>query len=504
MKEKRESFTIQALSGSIWNFFALIFQRAGALIFTIIIARFLLPEGFGLYNLILSIALTFTVLSERGINESLIRYLSETLEKKAKARNFFKYILKLKLVILISFLVILGIAAYPLSVYFFKKPVIFIPLLFAILYVFVFSLDSFFSSYFFAAKKVKYVAQKETLYQILRIVLILGVFYVIRPTSPLSHIFVALTFASLITLIFVIANVYKYSPYLFEKSDKIKEFDKKRINNFISYFTITSISFVILGNIDTIMLGYFIDSAESIGLYRAAFTLSSSIAGLLGFGTVLLPLFIKMKDKQLQRAFNRVFRYTMIVAVPISFGLAILGNYFLTFIFGVEYIDAKWPLYVLAFLIILGVQVSLFVYLFLTKERPKDYLSLLIGVIILDIILNFIFIKIFLNYSTNLVITGVALASLISWLVYSIGIGIMSRTRLNIKVNGYVIIKPLIAAIVMSLAILYIKSNVNVGIINGIILILVGAVIYFASLFILKALRKEDLYLIKDVIKLLR
>ena len=100
----------------------MIFQRAGALIFTIIIARFLLPEGFGLYNLILSIALTFTVLSERGINESLIRYLSETLEKKAKARNFFKYILKLKLVILISFLVILGIAAYPLSVYFFNKP----------------------------------------------------------------------------------------------------------------------------------------------------------------------------------------------------------------------------------------------------------------------------------------------------------------------------------------------------------------------------------------------
>jgi len=49
----------QAVEGAAWNTSAGLIQRIGGIIFTIMLARFLLPEGFGLYYLAISIGSVF-------------------------------------------------------------------------------------------------------------------------------------------------------------------------------------------------------------------------------------------------------------------------------------------------------------------------------------------------------------------------------------------------------------------------------------------------------------
>ena len=59
-------------ANSLWNVMASLIGRAGALVFTIIIARALLPETFGIYSLALSIAVFCLTFTDLGINQALI------------------------------------------------------------------------------------------------------------------------------------------------------------------------------------------------------------------------------------------------------------------------------------------------------------------------------------------------------------------------------------------------------------------------------------------------
>ena len=84
--------------------------KFGSLIFTIIIARVLMPELFGLYSLAISTIVLFSVLSDPGIIESLIRFVSMELGRKdkSKAKAYALYFGKIKLIlIIISILVLL-------------------------------------------------------------------------------------------------------------------------------------------------------------------------------------------------------------------------------------------------------------------------------------------------------------------------------------------------------------------------------------------------------------
>jgi len=495
-----ETLTDQAIEGSFWKLSSSIIQRIGGFIFIILLARFLLPEGFGLYNLVLSIALIFMIFSHDAINETFIRYMSENIKNKEKTKSFFNYLLKFKFLLLFIIILLLLILSYPLSFYIFKKPAVFLPLLLATCYIFILSLEGFFTSFFFVVRKVKYVAIKETVYQVLRMFLTILLFLVISSNPKVYHIFIILIITSLITLLFVFYKNYRTASYLFEKSTKISKKDRKRIIKFFFYLFIGSISYIFFGNIDTIMLGILTPTTNYIGLYRSAFILVSSIIGLLGFAPVLLPIFIQ--THHLEEAFNKVFRYLMIIAIPAAFGLAILGNYFVVLFYGQEYIDARLPLFFLSFLIIFVVQISLFRNLFSTREKPQAYLPLLFLTMLVNVFLNYILIKTFINHSIALTITGVAIATLISLIFYNVGLNLIARRKLRIKTNLSVIVKPLIASIIMFFILHFLKKILNeITILNIILLLSSGILIYFFIMLLIKGIIKEDFLLAKHLLK---
>jgi O-antigen/teichoic acid export membrane protein len=491
---KKESFTSQAVKGSIWNTLYSMIQRIGGLVFAVIIARTLLPEKFGLYNIVLSIASIFMIFSYGGIDQLLIRYVSEVIVKnKFKAKSYFDYILKLKIILSLFVFVIILLISYPFAFFLFKKPELLLPLIFSSFFVFVFSLTGLFSSLFFVLKKIKYLAIKEIIYQMSRIFFFVLIFLIFSSNFKLEYIFLVLFFASFLTLSFVFNKSRQKIRFLFEGHKKIENKEKRRLLKFLSYTTIGSISLIFFGYTDTLILGLLISDASFIGLYRAAFILISSISGFLAFAPVLLPIFMQIEDKNLEQAFNKVVKYLAILAIPASFGIALLGKYFLVIMYGYEYLGAAPILLLFAPLITIGVFNSLFTVIFSVKERPKDYLPLLGFVTVVNIFLNFVLIYFLSKYSYMMGTIGAAIAILTSWILYCIGLCYLVRKKFTIKTDLTLLIKPTIASGIMVSALSFILIQLqDFNIFIGLILILFGILLYFFTMLILRGIGKEE------------
>ena len=146
-----------ALKNSSYNLLAVFVLKFGGLIFTIIIARLLLPELFGIYALTLSILTIFLVFTDLGTNKTFLRYFSDALGKRkvGKARTYLKYLLRIKFVLVFVTVVALFFLSKFLAYDFYNKPLLFYPLLFACLFVLTESLKDFIGNIFVATKNMK-------------------------------------------------------------------------------------------------------------------------------------------------------------------------------------------------------------------------------------------------------------------------------------------------------------------------------------------------------------
>jgi O-antigen/teichoic acid export membrane protein len=343
-----ESLKNQIIKNSFWNLFTTVINRAGALIFTIILARLLMPEYFGLYNLATSIALIAIAIADLGINGAITRFIAEYIGKnnKKKAASIFQYLLKLKLKVALFISILLILLAYPLSVQLFKKPELFYPLIISAFYVFLLSMETLFESLFYGLKKLKYLSIKEILSQSTKILFLIPLIYFISMSWKLGGVLIGMILSVILVLILMFYYTKRLFPFLLEKSFVLEE--KKRIIKFLSYLTIGGITAIFFSYIDTLMLGIFIQDASYVGYYRAAFSLIFSIAGVLSFANVLLPIFVQIKKERLENAFARVFKYSALLSIPASFGIIVLGKYIIRLVYGYDYLDAFLPLCFLA------------------------------------------------------------------------------------------------------------------------------------------------------------
>lgn len=499
--KESKNLTKLAIEGSIWYGITTLIQRFGGLVFTIILARALLPEGFGLFNLALSLISLIFIFFQAGPDRTFGRYIATAKNNKNRERSFFKFIFKVKTLSIIIVSIITILIAYPLSEYLYHKRSLFAPLVLATIYFFFFSFVTFFTYFFIVIKKVKYVAIKELVFQAARMLLIFLPFFIIFIGLTVNYIFFVLIISTLASLIYIFHKIRKISPYLFTGKTNLNKKQKNKILIFMWYMAFSATTVVFLGNLDTVMIGFFINDFSSIGLYKSALILVTSIASLIGFSTILVPFFVELNNKKLEHAFNKTYRLLNIISIPITFGLLIFGNYFLTLFYGKEYIEAALPLYFLTPLIILSINVGLYRELFSAKESPKDILVLTAGVIILNIILNFILIKALLPFSNTWAITGAAISTSLSWVVLSFGLSYRAHKKLNIKTDNKAIIKPFIASIIMALILILFKELIkNISIFIVFLLVIFGALIYIYTMFIIKGINKDDIMVFKILI----
>ena len=111
-----------AVKNSVYQFSTNIVAKIGSLIFTIIIARLLMPELFGLYSLALATIGLFVAFSDLGVGKTLIRFLSiELSKKKPNTKGYYDYLIKIKFFItLIVSLVLISLSYWIASIYYYK------------------------------------------------------------------------------------------------------------------------------------------------------------------------------------------------------------------------------------------------------------------------------------------------------------------------------------------------------------------------------------------------
>ena len=494
---KKDSATNQFVKNYFWNFLMVFVSRLGGLIFVAIIARLLLPEGYGIYALATSMALFVMSFTQVGMCCTVSRYVSDALGKNDKklAASYCKFLSKIKFLFALSSAVLLLFLAYPLSFYVFNKPDLFFPLLISAIFIFVMYSQVFYESLFYAIKKIRYLTFKETILQASRIIFILILVLAAVKSYYVSGAVFSLIFSSLFALVFLWIYVKKETPFLFIKS--YKKIDKKRVLNFLTHTISSGISEVIFGDSSIILIGIFFASSY-VGYYSAALVIATGLCAFISISNLSLPIFTQICKKDLSDAFNNFFKYTSIISIPLIFGVLCLGNHLLRLIYGYEYLPAAIPLSIFALLIFeMPISANLKA-LFYARENPKQVVKTIFFAVILNVVLDIIFIVFLLRVSAIWAITGVAAATVISRMFILISLSVAARKKLSIHYNLKSIIRPVIASFIMMLVILLINSQIkDVTLLIGILEVILGAVVYFVLLVLLKGLKREDYHLIR-------
>ena len=91
----------QAIKNSSYQLATTFVAKTGALFFTIVMARLLGPEIYGIYGLALSTILFIAVFSDLGITQALMTFLSRTIDNNpGKAKGYFYFLTKYKILLI--------------------------------------------------------------------------------------------------------------------------------------------------------------------------------------------------------------------------------------------------------------------------------------------------------------------------------------------------------------------------------------------------------------------
>src|SRR3989338_5981732 len=280
-----------AAKNSIYQFLTNIILKGGSLLFTLIFARLLMPELFGLYSLALATIILFALLADLGIGQSLIVFISKSMQKNKpeEAKAYFNYIFKIKIWLTLLSVTLLVLSSKLIVSFYNDKPIL-LALLVGTLYVVSLSLIGVFDALFQAVNNFRQNMLRELIFQILRLIIVpIGALLFIKSSYDfiLFVIIGLLSLTYIVALIFMAYVAYQKVPLMKEKSRGLNSLEKKKVNKFLGIMALTVLSGMFIGYIDTLMLGRFV-TPEYIGFYQAALNAINSLIPLIPISIVLL------------------------------------------------------------------------------------------------------------------------------------------------------------------------------------------------------------------------
>ncbi len=399
-----------AIKNSTYNLGTNIVAKAGSIIFTIIIARLLMPELFGLYSLALSTIVIFSAFSDLGISTAVIKFMAFELSKRnGKPEKYYTTLLRWKVYLVLLVCLAMLLSAGFLSTRYYDKP-IFLALIAGSFYILVSSLMSFFVSVFQAYNDFKKNLLKETIFQVARLILVpLSIIYFLSKGTELFLlcIFLSLSLSYLLGLIYLLIKNKKYVPM------ELSSPEKKKLFFFVLPLSATALSGMFFGYVDMIMLGRFVESAF-IGYYQAAIALIGSAGAVIGFSGALFPLFSKLKGKRLRLLFFKSVKYTFLFSFLGIIATLLLANWGVLLLYGAAYFPAALLLKILAVIILIDPLIGIYSGFLISQGRTKIIALLLIISTLINIFLNYSLISYGLTFSHYAAAIGAAIATIIA------------------------------------------------------------------------------------------
>jgi O-antigen/teichoic acid export membrane protein len=420
-----------AIKNSAYQFSTNLTGKLGALFFTIVLARIILPETFGLYNLVLSTVMFFYVFSDLGVNQALIFFSAKNLNKnKRKAKAYVDYLFKIKLFLALVSATALIILAKLISENYYKQP-IFLALIAGSIYMIFTSLQSFYMALSQSNNNFRNPLIKEIFLQLSRIIVIPLVIIYLKKSDMASSSNVLIIFVSLLVIsIFSLFILYSLSIKNLKlkniKSSKLSNKDTKEIKSYIFKIAMITSSILLLGSIDKIILGPFVPP-EFVGYYSAAFSLVNASAFLIVFSDVFFPIFLRAKGGELKRAFEKSTRITLFISSVLFIFLIVFASPLVKIIFGANYSLSINMLRMLAPLAILFPLIELYTSYIISQGNLEKIKKIVFFILVISVLLPLLFVKALLVYGDASAVLGIILGVIISKAIHLICLMMVSK-----------------------------------------------------------------------------
>jgi len=429
-----------AINNSTWQISTTLISKIGSLFFTIIIARLLMPELFGLYGLSIHTIIFLGSFTQLGILPTLLTFLSKTIDKdKKKARSYFVYLTNIKLLsTLLGVFTIILLSSYLANDYYNKQ--IYFAILAGVIYFPLSVLYRYLGAVFTAMNNFKIGFIGEIIYQILRLTLVplLVLFLISRTYSNemiITGMILGISFCFLLTGFFFLFSFISKNPFKGVKKVKLEKEDKNELWKFTLPLTFMIFSGLFFSYIDTIMLGRYV-SGEYIGFYAAALNLISSGAVIVAFsGASLIPIFSRLKGERLKSGFRKARLITFLIPLPFILITVLAAKYIILIVYGSAFLEATIILQIFSILFISLPLTSLYEAYYTSQKKTKEFSIFLFITTILNVILNIIFINIGLNQNgMSGAVIGVCLATVVSRFAYlALLVGYKKKMEITFK-----------------------------------------------------------------------
>ncbi len=252
---------------------------------------------------------------------------------------------------------------------------------------------------------------------------------------------------------------------------------------------ITSIFALISFRMNTILLNMLTTSAV-VGEYTAAFNLMQALIFIpTVYSTAILPMFAQFytnSKEMLDYSYKKSLKYLTILSMPIAMGSCVLSDKIVMFMYGAGYVNTIpilriviWALPAIFLSYILGTSIA-------SINKQHETVKATFVCLIISTIGNYFFIMFWGGIGAAM-ITVINEVSMVLFYLY-----IMQKYGYNVPVLN-VIIKPLVASIVMGAVIMVLDQELFTS-------VFIGAVVYFAVIFLLRTFKMDDWDIMKQLL----
>ena len=246
---------------------------------------------------------------------------------------------------------------------------------------------------------------------------------------------------------------------------------------------------------DRYIVSYFM-GVTAAGIYSAAYAIGNYASFVaLPLGTVLYPTIIKSYDEgdicKTKAYLKYSIRYLMMITIPSAFGISILATPLLQILTASDFISGSTVLPYIAFGTMLYGFYQIPIWINHLVNKTHLTVRLLGTAAITNIALNFVLIP-------RIGLLGAAVATLIAYGVLGILTLAVTRKYLKFDLSLPFIAKSTFASAVMALCIWLIHPQ---SLVSVILSVLLGALIYFAVLLLIRGLSKQEITFFTNFIK---
>jgi O-antigen/teichoic acid export membrane protein len=453
------------LKNSFWIAFSRFVSSALRAVLIIYSFRILGPSLQGSFSLAMNFILIFSFIPDFGLTAVLIRELVQNQERR-------KEILSNAVFSLLA-LMALSLIFIHLTKGVFIRDKLAINVIFILSLFLVFdTLREFLYAIFRAEEKMELQGISHILTNLL--LLISGVIFLKENPTPinLSYAYLLAGFVGFAFTFFILRKEFMFNLFRFLKPKIALQLLNKSWPIGVANFL-----FLILTYIDSLIIGWFHGSRD-VGLYNASVKISEFLYFFpAAIAMALFPIVskkLKENKENLKETLSFAFQFAVFISFPIFIGIFVLAPEIINFLFGKEYLISHPALRLISFSIPINFFLLILLDMLIALDKRKELLFYDFLVVLVNFILNLIFVPEFSYFASSLITSISTFLSLIfAYLILRRYIEVPIK---NIKFKNYLLSSLMIGGLMLIL-----PASMNI-----VSKVFLGAITYFLILCLLK------------------